>query len=158
MDILLPEFKDLLLLLNKHKVNYMLIGGYAVIYYGYHRNTGDLDIWLQPTNSNKEKVVEALKEFGVGESSLNAVSILNFEDIQLFYVGKIPRRIDFINMISGVSFEEAKSSVTLLPLSDELIPIIAYDHLILSKISNNRAKDKSDVEELQRIKKFRKNH
>ena len=157
MDILLPEFKNLLLLLNKHQVSYMLIGGYAVIYYGYNRNTNDLDIWLQGTNSNKENLVKALKDFGVGEDSLKSVSNLNFEDIQFFYFGKIPRRIDFINRITGVNFEEAKSDVKHLPLGDELIPVISYDHLILSKISNNRAKDKSDVEELQRIKKYRKN-
>lgn len=63
MYLLLPEFKLLLLLLKKHGVNFMLKGGYAVIYYGYERSTNDLDIWLQPQNDNREKLIEALKEF-----------------------------------------------------------------------------------------------
>ena len=53
MDILLPEYKALLLLLKKNDVSFMLIGGYAVIYYGYERTTSDMDIWLEPTNANK---------------------------------------------------------------------------------------------------------
>lgn len=156
MEILLPEFKQLLFLLNKHKVSYMLIGGYAVIYYGYQRNTTDMDIWLQPENENKNKLILALREFGIGDESLQLISGLDFNHTQFFYFGEQPRRIDFINKISGVNFNEAIAEVKFLPLENERVPVINYRHLILSKISNERAKDKADVEELQRINKYRK--
>ncbi len=155
MDILIPEFKQLLLLLNKHRVNYMLIGGYAVIYYGYQRNTTDMDIWLKPDNANRDKLVLALKEFGIESDSLKLVSNLNFNEIQFFFFGKKPRRIDFINRISGITYDEAENEVNHFPLQNIQVPIIQYEHLILSKISNERAKDKADVEELQRINKYR---
>lgn len=157
MDILIPEFKQLLLLLNKHKVNYMLIGGYAVIYYGYIRNTSDLDILLKPDNANRDKLMPALKEFGIDSESLQLVYNIDFNEIQFFFFGKKPRRIDFLNRISGISYDEAEKEVNYFPLENSNVPIIHYEHLILSKISNERAKDKADVEELQRINKYRKN-
>jgi hypothetical protein len=156
MDILIPEFKQLLLLLNKHRVNYMLIGGYAVIYYGYQRNTTDMDIWLKPDNANRDKLVLALKEFGIEPESLKLLSNLNFNEMQFFFFGKKPRRIDFINRINGITYDEAENEVNHFPLQNIQVPIIQYEHLILSKISNERAKDKADVEELQRINKYRK--
>ena len=153
MEILLPEFKSLLFLLNKHKVNYMLIGGYAVIYYGYERNTTDMDIWLQPENENKDKLINALREFGIGNKSISSISELNFNDIQFFFFGERPRRIDFLTKINGITFKEAFPKVNYLPISNEKVPVIHYHHLILSKIANERTKDKMDVEELQRINK-----
>lgn len=155
MDILLPEFKNLLKLLNKHKVTYMLIGGYAVIYYGFERNTTDMDIWLEPDNKNRDRLLLALKEFGISSESLLQLSKSDFNNIQFFFFGKKPRRIDFITRISGVSFKEAIAEVNHFPLEDQSIPIIQYHHLILSKISNERPKDKLDVEELQRINQYR---
>lgn len=155
MDFLLPDFKSMALLLKKHKVNFMLIGGYAVIYYGYNRSTGDMDIWLEPSNSNKEKFISALKEFGINEAGISKVNGLNFTEQQAFYFGQVPERIDFLTRINNVTFDEAIKSVNHFPLENEQVPIIQYHHLILSKISNDRLKDKADVEELQRINKHR---
>ena len=155
MDILLPEYKTLLLLLKKYDVNFMLIGGYAVIYYGYERTTSDMDIWLEPSNQNKEKLVHALTEFGVLQEDLNRLSDIDYSKHQFFFFGKKPRRIDFLNFITGVTYAEAIKEANLFPLKDQKIPIIQYHHLILSKISNNRDKDKADIAELQRIDKYR---
>jgi hypothetical protein len=158
MEILLPEFKHLLLLLNKHKVSYMLIGGYAVIYYGYERTTTDMDIWLQPTNTNKAKLIEALKEFGIGSASIKALSELDFAKTQFFFFGKKPRRIDFLTSINNVKFEEAIKEVNFFSVKKDKIPVIQYNHLILSKITNERAKDRADVEELQKIRGNKKDN
>jgi len=84
MDILIPEFKSFLLLLNKHKVHFILIGDYAVIYYGYERNTSDMDLWLEPSNENKEKFIDALKEYGISNESLGEIMKLNFTDTLFF--------------------------------------------------------------------------
>lgn len=156
MDILLPEFKELLLLLNKYKVNYMLIGGYAVIYYGYERSTTDMDIWLKPDNENRDKLLLALKEFGIGNESLTQVSKTDFTQIQCFFFGQKPRRIDFLTRISGVTYAKAEEKVNYFPLKDEKVPIIHYNHLILSKICNERPQDKADVDRLQKINQFKK--
>lgn len=151
MEIVLPEFKNLLFLLNKHSVSYMLIGGYAVIYYGYERNTTDMDIWLKPENNNRDRMIPALREFGIGEESLLKLSLTDFTEIQFFFFGKKPRRIDFLTRISGVTYSEAEEKVNFFPLQEQKIPIINYHHLILSKISNKRLQDKADVERLQQI-------
>ena len=63
-SLLPPDFKDFLRLLNAKAVEYLLIGGYAVGYYGYPRATADMDIWIAMTPANAEKIVEAIREFG----------------------------------------------------------------------------------------------
>ena len=155
MEIVLPEFKKLLLLLNKYNVSYMLIGGYAVIYHGYERNTTDMDIWLKPENSNRDKLMQALNEFGIGSESIQKLSKLDFLQTQFFFLGEKPRRVDFLTRINNVSFAEAEPAVNYFPLADEMIPIIHYEHLILSKISNNRPQDIADVDRLQKINQFK---
>lgn len=156
MNIVIPEFKKLLLLLNKHKVNYMLIGGYAVIYYGYDRTTNDLDIWLEPNEANRDKLIVALEEYNIHTDDLKSLSTIDFTITQYFFIGEKPKKIDFLTRINNVTFDEAIKSVNHFPLENEQVPIIQYHHLILSKISNERLKDKADVEELQKINKHRK--
>jgi len=155
VDFLLPEFKFIVGLLLKYKVNFMLIGGYAVIYYGYERTTTDLDIWLEPDNANRDKLMSALAEFGISKKSLNELSKTDFARPQLFFFGEKPRRIDFLTKIKGVKFEEAAAKVNHFAYADLQIPIIHYHHLILSKITNERPQDKADVEMLQKIHKLR---
>ena len=72
MDIELPkDFKEFLSLLGVHRVEYLLIGGYAVGYYGYPRATNDLDIWISATAENASRIVTSLKEFGFDPSELS---------------------------------------------------------------------------------------
>ncbi len=156
MEIVLPEFKNLLVLLNKHKVSYMLIGGYAVIFHGYERNTTDMDIWLKPENTNRDKLIPALREFGIGKESLQKLSHLDFSQTHFFFFGEKPRRIDFLTRINNVTFEEAEPVMAYFPMGDQKIPIIQYQHLILSKIANNRPQDVADVDRLQKINQFKK--
>lgn len=155
MDFLLPEYKQLLILLLKHKVRFMLIGGYAVIYYGYERTTTDIDIWLQPDNANREKLIQALSEYGIGKKSQNELRKADFSQPQLFYFGDRPRRIDFLTKIKGVTFDEAIAEVHHFVYADLKIPIIQYHHLIRSKITNERPQDKADVEMLQKIRQLK---
>ncbi|HBX50719.1 MAG: hypothetical protein A2275_05360 [Bacteroidetes bacterium RIFOXYA12_FULL_35_11] len=156
-NILLPEFKKMLLLLKKHDVDFLLIGGYAVIYYGYDRVTGDMDIWLDATKDNKIKLCKALNEFGINEESIKKVKKLNFEETHFFYFGQKPQKIDFLTKVNLINFKEAFEMANYFPLQNQQIPVIHYEHLILTKISNKRSKDKTDIEELQRILKYRKN-
>src|ERR1035438_1974201 len=116
MDILLDEYKRLLLLLIKHKVNFMLIGGYAVIYYGYERLTSDMDIWLEPDNMNRDRLIEALKDFGIRNEDLETIAKKDFTQIQFFFFGAKPCKIDFLTKIAGVNYDEASAKANSFPL------------------------------------------
>ena len=63
-----PDFKDFLKLLNSRGVEYLVVGGYAVGYYGYPRATGDIDIWIAVNEANAEKTAQALRDFGMPEA------------------------------------------------------------------------------------------
>jgi hypothetical protein len=139
-------------LLN-HKVEYLLIGGYAVIYYGYERTTADMDLWLRPNNDNKNILIEALREFGIIEEDLKKLSLVDFTLANAFSIEEKPSRIDFLTAIQGVSYDEADVEKALFPIKNKHIPIIQYHHLITSKMLTGRSKDKADVEELQKINK-----
>lgn len=159
MNIFVEEFQEMLLALVNNKVRFMLIGGHAVIYHGYARTTGDMDIWLALGNDNKEKLAKALMEFGIDDESLSIFHSMDFtKPLNVFYFGKDPRRIDFVTLINNVSFEEAYAKAASFTLENISVPVIQYNQLILSKINSDRLKDKADVEELQRINKYRKNN
>jgi predicted nucleotidyltransferase len=150
--------QQLLSALIKHKVDFMLVGGYAVIHYGYDRNTGDMDIWLKTGNENRDKLIAALEGFGVIDEHIAILREMDFTNpVPVFYFGKEPRRIDFITMIANVKFEEAVQQVNYIDLENLKVPVIHYNHLIFSKLTSSRMKDKADVEELQRINKYREN-
>lgn len=157
INVFLDEHQQILFALVKHKVNFILIGGYAVIHYGYERTTGDMDIWLQLGNENRDKLINALADFGIEDEYLEILKQTDFTNpVEVIHVGEPPRRIDFLTLISNIKFEDAIKNVNYFPAADINIPVIHYNHLILSKLTSNRLKDKADVEELQRINKYRK--
>ena len=107
-NILSQDFQDFIIALNKCEVNYVLVGGYAVIYHGYNRTTGDLDIYVERSRSNYDCLSKAFKNFGL---SLFDMTEKNFMDDQLYEVftfGSPPVSIDIITSLKGVSFNEAK--------------------------------------------------
>jgi hypothetical protein len=157
INLFTEEHQQLLSALIKNKVDFMLVGGYAVIHYGYDRNTGDMDIWLKTGNENRDKLIAALKDFGVIDEHLERLKKMDFTNpIPVFYFGKEPRKIDFITMISNIKFEEAIQQVNYINLENLQVPVIHYNHLIFSKLTSSRLKDKADIEELQRVNKYKK--
>jgi len=158
MEIFIPEHREILIALAKHEVAFMLIGGYAVIHYGYGRTTADMDIWLQTGNRNRDKMIKALEEFGIMDEDIEQLKIIDFSDpLPVFWFGQPPRSIDFVTRISSINFEDAIKEVRYFLLENIKIPVIHYEHLILSKSTTGRLKDKADIEELQRINQYRKN-
>ena len=75
------DFKEFLQLLNSQNVEYLVLGGFAVGYYGYPRATGDIDIWIASSRDNAERVVRVLREFGF---SAETVSTDLFLKLQFF--------------------------------------------------------------------------
>ena len=158
MNIFDTYTHDLLHQLNLNEVPYIVVGGYAVNYHGYRRTTGDIDIWIKPSNENsKTQLLIALKNLGITEDKLQKLSEIDFTLPTVFVDGKEPYKIDFMTRISGVNFDDAWDKKIIAELDGLKIPFIHLHHLILSKISNNRTKDKLDVEELQKIQELRKN-
>lgn len=147
----------LLRLLNSLKVEYIVIGGYAVNFYGYRRTTGDIDLWIKPENGiNKEKIIAVFKQLNIAEDALLELTNLDFSQPLVFCDGEEPFKIDFITQISGVNFEEAWSKRVITIIEDTEIPFIHFNHLVLSKMTTNRERDKNDIEQLQRIQALKK--
>lgn len=141
--------------LLKHNVQFIVVGGYAVNYHGYKRTTGDIDLLLKPDNGeNKTKLLNSLRELKIEEETLSALNQLDFEKPQVFMDGEEPFKIDFLTKISGVEFEDAWKLKIEATYDNLNIPFLSYNHLILSKITSTRGKDKIDIEELQKIKKL----
>ncbi len=142
-------------LLIRHNVKFVVIGGYAVINYGYERVTSDLDIWIKKNNENRDLLVDALEGYGIHPEDLMLLRGIDFSGpVRLITFGEKPLRIEFLTEVSNVDFDEAFKEKNLVSVEGMQIPMIKYEHLILSKFNTNRLKDKADIEELQRIRKY----
>ena len=132
-------------------VEFIIIGGYSVIFHGYKRTTGDIDIWLNATNENKLKLLPVLKKLGLDEQEIAEIDALDFEAHIVLSLGEEPEKIDFLTHIGMVSFEDAARQKTEANFDGLLIPFLHLNHLVLSKMNTGRQKDKADVEMLQKI-------
>ncbi len=145
--ILLPtDFKDFLRLLNENRVEYLLVGGYAVGYYGYPRATGDLDIWIDTGLENAARVVAALQAFGFA-STAPSPEMFSQPDL-VIRMGNPPLRIELLTGISGVGFQECWA-VRETPILDGVpVNIITLDNLKANKKASGRLKDLNDLDNL----------
>jgi hypothetical protein len=157
MNIKDPLFDEVIHCLLTHHVDFLLIGGYAVNYYGYARYTGDIDFWLRPTNENKLKFIKVLNQLSDNKELIDYANNLDFTVQQNIQIGKIPHRMDFLTKVNLVEFDEAWEKRRSFPVNDQVLYIVDYEHLILMKYNTGRPKDKLDIEELQRIRHFNKN-
>jgi predicted nucleotidyltransferase len=155
MNILCNIHKAFLRELLKAEVNFILVGGYAIIYHGYVRVTGDMDIWLEPANDNKEKLLPILEKLNFSNESIIRIQKLDFTQMVAFHFGNPPEKIDFLTKMTGIYFNDAMQHSEKLELDNFKIPILRLDDLIVNKLLSNRTKDKADVEELQKIQKLR---
>ena len=141
-----PDFRDLLELLNKHQVEFMLVGGYALAFHGAPRYTGDMDIFVHVSSQNAARIMAALKEFGFGSVGLTA------EDFQkdniVVQLGVPPVRVDIVTSLTGISWEEAYSNRVQGKYGDVFIFYIGRDQFISNKKATGRKKDLADLEAL----------
>ncbi len=154
-----PDVLELLSLLNRFQVRYLIVGGEAVIYHGYARLTGDVDIFYEISHENASRLFESLKEFWGGNvPEIKAASEFMQAGLVLQY-GRPPNRIDFINKINGITFQEAWDShiEESIEVSGQRVPIyfIGLDALIRNKEATGRDKDRDDLRFLTSKKKGR---
>jgi hypothetical protein len=141
-----PDFKEFLKLLNANQVEYLLIGGYAVGYYGYPRATADMDIWVAIHSRNAEKLVAVLKEFEFDVPEL--VPELFLKEDQIIRMGLPPVRLEIVTTISGVSFEQCYAERITDSLDGIPVNLISLHNLKINKKASGRYKDMNDLENL----------
>ncbi len=144
------DFKEFLSLLNSEKIEYLLIGGYAVGYYGYIRPTKDMDVWIAVDPANLERLVGVLAKFGFAPGSIRADDFLRTETV--FRMGMPPNRIEVITRISGVEFSECYARRVMVAMDDVQVPIISYEDLKRNKNSTGRLRDRGDIEQLDKAR------
>jgi hypothetical protein len=146
-----PDFKELLSLLKKHKVRYLVVGGYAVMKYTEPRFTRDLDLWVSTDEENSNAVFAALKEFG---APLKDLTPRDFTQKGYFYqMGNPPLRLDIMMSIPGVEFESAWGRREEVRLGEFVIPFISKADLIKAKEASGRPQDFMDAEKLRKVEK-----
>ena len=141
-----PDFKEFLKLLNSRQVKYLLIGGYAVSYYGYHRATGDMDIWIAIEPTNAAKICEVLKEFGFNVADLSPDLFLQANKI--IRIGVPPLRLEILTTISGVKFSDCYAEKLTVEIDEIEVNLISLFHLKVNKKASGRFKDLNDLENL----------
>jgi hypothetical protein len=140
------DFKEFLKSLNAHGVEYLVVGGYAVGYYGYPRATADIDLWVAIHPDNAARVVQAIRAFGFDQPALTPTLLLKPD--QIIRMGMPPFRIEVMTTISGVRFEECHAARTLADLDGVPVPIIGLEQLKHNKRAAGRFKDLDDLEHL----------
>lgn len=140
------DFKELLELFNKHKVEYIVVGGYALAFHGVPRFTGDIDLFVRPARENAKRILVALDEFGFGSLDLSEDDFTT--PGKVIQLGVPPIRIDIITRVSGVSWE--KANLAKVPGQYDQTPVffIGREDFITNKKATGRKKDAADIEAL----------
>jgi hypothetical protein len=146
MPLLPRDFKEFLQLLNANNVEYLLVGGYAVGYYGYVRATADMDVWVACNPKNAAKAVLAIREFGFDVPELTVELLLKPESI--VRMGVPPFRLEVFTCISGVNFDECYPARQVEVMDGIPVPLISLKHLRVNKEASGRDKDRVDLKHL----------
>jgi len=157
MDITDDFYLNFITLLNKHEVEYLLIGGFAVNFHGYARTTHDMDLWINPEKANSARLLTAIDEFGFDVSILKGVYLAKQEPIKLPHDTISFKKIEILADISGVyDFQAAYNNKVDAPYNDISLKFIGYDDLIKNKLSSAPPKDYNDLHTLKLIAEERK--
>jgi hypothetical protein len=148
---MLKDQKDLLSLFNAHGVEYVVIGGYAVNAHGVPRLTKDLAIFIRSSQINSERVFAALAEFGAPVAGLSPADFRDHPD-SIFQLGIEPSRVDILQGIEGVTFDQAWETRIEFPVDDGMqAQFLSRDNLILNKVSTGRPGDIADAHHLRKV-------
>jgi len=141
-----PDFREFLQFLHSEGTEYLLVGGYAVGYYGYPRATGDMDIWFAANRTNAEALVRVFRKFGFSAESVSVELFLT--ENQVIRMGVPPLQIDLLTNASGVDFANCYAQRKLVVIDGVEVSLIDLENLKANKRSSGRAKDLDDLEHL----------
>jgi len=133
-------------LLNSNRVEYLLIGGYAVGIHGHIRATNDLDVWVNVSSENAARIECALREFGFATAGLTSSLFLDRNNV--VRMGVPPIRIEILTSVSGVEFESCYAEKEMIRIEEMVVPVISLARLRQNKAASGRAKDLADLESL----------
>ena len=136
----------MLLALSDARIDFLLVGAYAVAAHGHPRATGDLDLWVRPDAETAPKVYRVLADFGAPLHDLTVDDLAT--PGMVFQIGVEPSRIDILTAITGVAFDDAWENRLFIELDDIKLNVIGRDDLIVNKRACGRPKDIADAETL----------
>lgn len=151
---LTADMLDLIALFRKNRVRFAVVGGFAVIRYGYVRMTQDVDFLLFPSEKNAERIQKSLTEFGFGNAGIRWEYFKR--EGTAVHLGVEPNRIDLLTSLKGLSNRVIFNNARRIDCSGIKVPMIARKDLIRVKKTSGRLKDRADAEELERVFKKRK--
>lgn len=140
------DLREFIELLNSHKIDYLIVGAYALAYHGAPRYTGDIDVLIRPVHANAEQLVRALKEFGFASAGLEADDFTTPD--QVVQLGFPPHRIDLLTSITGVDLDRAWSERVSGSLDGIPVNFLGRESLLENKRATGRTQDKADLEAL----------
>lgn len=150
-EIFFQDFLEFIQALQQNEVEYLLVGGYAVILHGYTRTTGDMDIWVLPSKENYRKLAKAFQAFGMPVFDMTEENFLDTSKFDVFTFGTSPVSIDIMTKVKGLSFEEVFPEATLIELDEGLaVRLIGLGDLLKAKRASGRAKDFDDIRHLNK--------
>jgi len=149
-----PHFKELLQRFYEAGVEFLIVGGYAVMKYGEPRYTKDLDVWVGASSVNAAKVFRALTEFGAPLESDGITPDTFAEPDVVYQIGVAPIRIDILTAITGLRFEDAWRNRVPGMMFGVPVHFLSLDDLIANKQAIGR---ESDVEQLRNLAKGQNN-
>jgi hypothetical protein len=144
--LLNPDFRDMLRAFCEEKVEFLLVGAYALAAHGFPRATGDMNLWIRCSDENARRAWSALIRFGapldgVSESDFRAAGIV-------FRIGVAPREIDIHTSIEAVEFERAWRNRVEVDVDGVVVPVIGRDDFVRNKRALGRPQDLADVQRL----------
>lgn len=148
LNLFNSDFKDFIKSLNKFDVEYILIGGYAVVLHGYNRTTGDMDIWVKSSEENYKRLIQALSFFGLPTDAIGLDRFLNSDRYTVFSFGRPPTAIDIVTAIQGVEFDKAYLCVEIVKIQGIEVKLLSISDLAKTKKATGRYKDLDDLENL----------
>lgn len=148
-NIFNEDFRDFIKALNHNEVRYILVGGFSVILHGYSRTTGDMDIWVERTSENYQRIRKAFTEFGMPVFDMTEENFLLHPNWDVYTFGVPPVAIDVMVKVKGLDFKTCFESAVLFEDGDIEIRTIHKNNLIEAKKNSGRPKDMNDLENLQ---------
>ena len=138
-----PDFRDFFRALNRNKVEYVIVGSYALAFHGQPRATGDIDVWIRPSPANSKALMQALQDFGFEAPDISSRDILSGKVIQL---GFPPVRIDLMTVLEGLTSQETWASRNRGMFGDQPVFYLGKDAFVKNKRALGRHKDLADLE------------
>jgi hypothetical protein len=142
------DIREFIGLLLSHRVEFLLVGGYALAFHGAPRFTEDIDLCVAANPENARRLQDVIRSFGFGKTGLSEADFLQRD--QIVQLGVAPNRIDLLTGLSGVTWGEAWESRQVMNLDDLQLSVIGREALIRNKRATGRTQDLADVERLER--------